>query len=126
MGRILGVDYGEKRIGLAITDEEQKFSFEHDIWDASEFFEKIEPLIIEYDIEKIVLGYPLNMSGEKTKKTAEVLEFKARLEKQIKIPVELLDERLSSKMAAKIAGSDSGIDSLAAQIFLEIYINKKS
>lgn len=125
MGRILGIDYGEKRIGLAITDEDQKFSFEHDIWLASEFYEKIEPLINEYDIEKIVLGYPLNMSGQKTKKTEEVLEFKTRLEKQIKIPVELLDERLSSKMAASIAGRDSEIDSLAAQIFLEAYINKK-
>lgn len=124
MGRILGLDYGEKRIGLAISDEEQKFSFELDIWPAYEFFEKIEPLITEQDVEKIVLGYPLNMSGDETKKSKEVLDFKEKLEKQIKIPIEILDERLSSKMAAKIAGTDEQIDSLAAQIILENFLNK--
>lgn len=124
MGRILGIDYGEKRIGLALSDEDQKFSFEYDIWQNYEFFERIEGLIAEQDIEKIVLGFPLNMDGGETKKTAEVKEFKENLQKQITIPIEILDERLSSKMAAKIAGSDTEIDSLAAQIILENYLNK--
>lgn len=124
MGRVLGIDYGEKRIGLALSDEEQKFSFEYDIWQNYEFFERIESLIAEQDIEKIVLGFPLNMDGGETQKTQEVKEFKEHLLKQVSIPIEILDERLSSKMAAKIAGSDSEIDSLAAQIILENYLNK--
>ncbi len=124
MPRILGIDYGEKRIGLALSDEDQKFSFEFEIWDPEKFSKQIAGLIQEKDIEKIVLGLPINMSGEHTQKTKEVLDFKARLEKLVSVPVELIDERLSSQMASSISGSQKNIDSLAAQIFLENYLNK--
>ncbi len=124
MGRILAVDYGEKRIGLAISDEEQQFSFELDIWSPHEFSENIKALLGERNIEKIVLGYPLGMSGQVTAKTAEVQRFKEQLEKMVGIPVELFDERLTSKMAGKISGDQKNIDSLAAQIILENYLNK--
>ncbi|MBU6447599.1 Holliday junction resolvase RuvX, partial [Patescibacteria group bacterium] len=91
MGRILAIDYGEKRIGLAISDEEQKFSFELDIWSPREFSENIRALLAERNIEKIVLGHPLGMSGQKTAKTAEVERFKEELEKMAQVPVELFD-----------------------------------
>jgi len=128
MGRILGIDYGEKRIGLALSDEGQQFSFEHEIWAASEFFKKISKLISEKEIEKIILGYPLNLKGEKTKKTEEVLQFKTQLERILPagVGVEMLDERFSSQMAGKIAGTSKNIDSLAAQIFLQNYLNKNA
>lgn len=124
MARLLGIDYGEKNIGLAISDEDQKFSFEYDIWPAYEFFERIEGLIAEQDIGKIIVGLPLNMEGKETPKTLEVKSFIETLRKQIDLPVETSDERLTSKMAAKLAGRDEEIDSLAAQIILENYINK--
>ncbi|GAC1412218.1 MAG: Holliday junction resolvase RuvX [Candidatus Doudnabacteria bacterium] len=124
MGRILGIDYGHVRIGLAISDEDQKFSFEFEIWSPKVFLEKINSLIEEKGIVKIVLGLPLNMSGESTKKTEEVIEFKHKLEQLVKIPVDLTDERLSSKMAGNIAGTQKNIDSLAAQLFLQNYLNK--
>lgn len=124
MARILGIDYGEKRIGLALSDEGQQFAFEMDIWSPQEFYENIKALLVEKDIEKIILGLPLNMSGEQTAKTKEVLEFKEKLEKEVNIPVEMLDERLTSQMAANIAGTNKNIDSLAAQIFLQNYLNK--
>lgn len=123
IGRILGIDYGEKRIGLAISDEERKFSFEFEIWSPEEFWERIESLIAEKEISKIVLGLPLNMSGEHTQKTAEVIAFSQQLQEKVITPVELVDERLSSKMATSISGSQKNIDSLAAQIFLENYLN---
>jgi putative Holliday junction resolvase len=126
MGRLLGIDYGEVRIGLAISDEEQKFSFEFEIWDPGKFEKEIQNLVIKKEITKIILGLPLNMSGESTKKTEEVMEFKKKLEAMVSVPVLLIDERLSSKMASTIAGSEKNIDSLAAQIFLQNYLNKNN
>ncbi len=125
MGRILAIDYGEKRIGLALSDEDQKFSFEYEIWNPQQFEEQISNLVSEKEIVKIIVGLPLNMSGASTQKTEEVMAFKKDLETKVTVPVELIDERLSSKMASTIAGSDKNIDSLAAQIFLENYLNKQ-
>ncbi len=126
MGRILGIDYGEKRIGIAISDPDQTISFERGIWSPKEFKEKIHDFIKEEEVEKIVLGHPLNMQGESTQKTREVVAFKESLENEVSIPVELMDERLSSKMAATLMGKDKGVDGLAAQIILQHYIDRAS
>lgn len=114
-------------MGLAISDEEHKFSFEFGIWPANkDFFSKLKELLDEKEIGTIVVGYPLNLSGQETKKTEEVVKFKEKLEIEFpQVEIEFIDERLSSKMAAGIAGRDKNIDSLAAQIFLEAYLNKK-
>ncbi len=125
MSRILAIDYGEKRIGLALSDLEQKFAFEFEIWTPEEIFAKLPDLIKEKEVSKIVLGHPLNLSGQETQKTAEVLEFQKKIAEISGLEVELFDERLSSKMAQNISGSSKNIDSLAAQIFLENYLAKK-
>ncbi|MEK7651665.1 MAG: Holliday junction resolvase RuvX [Patescibacteria group bacterium] len=126
MSRILAIDYGEKRMGLALSDEEQKFAFEFEIWSPEQIFEDLPNLLKEKDVSKIVLGNPLNMSGESTKKTEEVVEFKKKIETMCGLEVELVDERLSSKMAENISGHSKNIDSLAAQIFLQNYLNKQT
>lgn len=126
MSRILAIDYGEKRIGLALSDAEQKFAFEFEIWNPEQIMTQLLSLIKEKDISKIILGHPLNMSGQATLKTAEVLDFQKKIQELSGLEVELVDERLSSKIAENISGSSKNIDSLAAQIFLENYLNKKT
>jgi len=126
MSRILAIDYGEKRIGLALSDEEQKFAFEFEIWSPEQIITELPSLIKEKDISKIVLGNPLNMSGQPTLKTAEVLDFQKKIQEISGLEVELVDERLSSKMAENISGSSKNIDALAAQIFLSNYLNKRN
>ena len=124
MARTLAIDFGEKRIGLALSDESNTIAFEYEIWAANDFFKKINQLVTEKEVETVVLGYPLNVSGKETEKTKEVLEFKQQLEKHLlSIPVVLLDERFSSQMASKLSGRKTGIDGLAAQIFLQNYLN---
>jgi len=120
----LGIDYGEKRIGLAVSDESRTFARELSIVSPKEFWESIKSLISEYSVSVIVVGWPLNMSGEKTDKTREVEVFKEKLEKVVQLQVELMDERLSSQMAENISGSKTNIDSLAAQILLQNYLDK--
>ncbi len=122
--RVLGIDYGEKRIGLAISDETQTLARELAILSPKIFFDQIQSIISEHQISQIVLGWPVNMSGQETKKTEEVKKFKEKLESKISIPIETTDERLTSKMAEHLPGGKRDVDSLAAQIILQNYLNK--
>lgn len=124
--RILGIDYGTKRIGLALSDELGLLARELSIVSPSDFFQNLAGLIAEYDIESIVLGMPHNMSGQDTDKTREVQAFKVKIEALSGLPVHAIDERLSSQMAEQISGSSKNLDSLAAQIILQNYLNQKS
>lgn len=122
--RILGIDYGAKRIGLAISDELGLLARELDIVSPVDFFRRLPGLIEEYEIESIVLGVPLNMSGQDTEKTKEARAFQRKIEEASGIPVHGVDERLSSQMAEHISGSNKNLDSLAAQIILQNYLDK--
>lgn len=122
--KILGIDYGEKRIGLAISDESLTFARELTILSPKEFWEQLNQLISDQQISKIVLGWPLNMSGGMTEKTEEVASFKKQLMSKTGLIVEIIDERLSSAMAQNITGSKKDLDSLAAQILLQNYLDK--
>ncbi len=126
MKSVLAIDYGEKRMGLAASDLERKFSFEIGTWlNDKNFFAKLRDLAREREADTIVLGFPLNLSGQETRKSGEVLEFRSRLEREFpEMKIELADERLSSKMAEKISGRNKNIDGLAAQIFLEAYLKR--
>jgi len=122
--RILGVDYGEKRVGLAVSDESQTLARELEIVSLQEFWQDINQIIRDNQISEIILGWPLNLSGGETKKTKEVEKFKTKLETVGNIPVVIFDERLSSVMAKKLPGGNSKVDSLAAQILLQNYLNR--
>ncbi len=124
LGRVLGIDYGEKRIGLAISDESRTLAREFAILPPKEFFRQIKQIIADNQINRIALGWPLNMTGAETKKTKEVRNFKQELEKLIAIPIEAMDERLSSQMAQNLPGGDKNVDSLAAQLILQNYLDK--
>ena len=122
--KTLGIDYGEKRIGLAISDESRTFARELGILSPKEFWARINAIIAENQITQIVLGWPLNMAGAETKKTEEVAKFKSEVAKKTGLPVAVSDERLSSVMAQKLPGGNKNIDSLAAQILLQNYLDK--
>ncbi len=125
MHKILGIDYGEKRIGLAVSDESLTLARELEILSPNEFWKQILNLIKEHNLNLIVLGWPLNMSGEQTEKTKEVENFKLKLENKTGLKVEVMDERLSSQMAGNLPGGRKKVDSLAAQIILQNYLDKQ-
>ncbi len=122
--KILGIDYGEKRIGLAISDESLTFARELDILSPNEFWASLDILILNNSIGLIVLGWPLNMNGQETDKTREVGSFKDQVSSKTGLPVEIIDERFSSQMAQNLPGGKKNIDSLAAQILLQNYLDK--
>lgn len=103
--RILGVDLGEKKIGLAVSDPlfltSQPLSFYQPSGKKKNlvFF---RDLVKEYDIEEIVVGFPLQMDGHEGIEAEKARNFAMWLEKSLNLPVFLWDERLTTKQALRI------------------------
>jgi putative holliday junction resolvase len=128
--RIMGIDFGTKRIGLAVSDESNTFASELEIIAPKDFWATLSDKIAQFEIESFVVGLPLNMSGEFSEKTKEAQAFGDKLQTTTNLHVEMMDERLSSSMASTIfasngaSGGNKGLDSLAAQIILQNYLDK--
>ncbi len=124
-GKILGVDYGTKNIGLAISDREQRQAFAYQTLKMNEgLFEEIKQICQKELIDKIIVGLPLSLKGGYTQKTEEVMFFVQALEANVSaVIVEVEDERLSSVEADKL-GSPNGRDEEAARIILQQYLDK--
>lgn len=126
MPKIIGIDYGTKRVGIAISDELGMLAREVGIWQKDNFFTELEKFLEDNpEVEEIIIGLPLNMSGEDSAKTVEVREFASEVGKQTELPTVLVDERLSSAMASQLPGGKNNIDSIAAQIILQNYLDQQ-
>jgi putative Holliday junction resolvase len=99
--RILGIDHGEKRIGVSVSDPEEKMA----LGLTTLLFEKLMPdlkkIIQDYNIEKIVVGFPKNMQNTVGPAAQKAQQFSQQLEKTFHVPVVLWDERLTSIQAEK-------------------------
>ncbi len=136
--RILGLDYGTKTVGVAVCDELMLTAqgvetiFRKKPGHLRGTCQRIEELIDEYHVEKIVLGYPKNMDDSEGFRCQETLEFKEMLERRTQLPVELEDERLSTVAAEDILiesgvrreNRKSVIDKIAACIILQQYLDR--
>jgi len=123
LGRILALDYGTKRIGIAVTDETKTISIPKPyILNAEK--EKLNEFVKENEVEEILLGLPLGLSGQETESTKKVREFGAWLKETINLPVRLIDERLTTQEIRRTETNKELIDSLVAQKMLERYLEK--
>ena len=127
---ILGLDYGEKRIGVSISKLNKKMAIPHSIIqyrDIEVAFDKIKKITENNNIKLIVLGIPKTLKNEIGFKAKEVLSFKEKLSKNIKIDVELEDERLSTVQALNSIDRKSKnkyVDDSSATIILNNYLEK--
>ena len=127
---ILGLDYGEKRIGVSISRLNKKMAIPHSIIqykDIEVAFDKIKKITENNNIKLIVLGIPKTLKNEIGFKAKEVLSFKEKLSKNIKIDVELEDERLSTIQALNSVDRKSKnkyVDDSSATIILNNYLEK--
>ena len=135
MGRLLAIDYGNKRVGLAISDPMQIIAkpFKTITYsDNKNLLCQIKIIVSNKKIEKIILGLPLNMKGDKSNQTSLVIEFSNSLKEYIDIPIIMQDERLSSVSAkksliiqeVKTGYNKARIDETAAAIFLQQYLDQ--
>ena len=133
MGKILGIDYGERRIGLALSDQTKSIAFPFRVIrnESLEFIlEFLKKLCNEKDIESFVIGLPLALSGKDTQQTKKVRQFSRNI-KILGLPVFLQDERFSSlsaknsliKQKIKTGHNKEKIDERAAAIFLQQFLD---
>src|SRR3989344_9432187 len=110
MARILALDIGSKRIGLAITDEEQIISqpLPYTV-SPEEILENLQSLINDYEIEEIVVGLPKSLSGEEGTQAQEVRSFIDIIKSKIKTPINYFDERLTTKQAKMLQRDNMGV-----------------
>lgn len=120
--RYLGIDYGEKRIGLALSDPEGKVAIPYSVVG---FFGGVVSAVKKENIGKIVVGLPIGFSGKDTDQTKIIRKFAEALEKKVKLPVELENEVLSTKIASQFSSKDK-IDASAAAIILQSYLDKQN
>ncbi len=136
MGRALGIDFGTKRVGLALSDRSNMIASPYKTLNyvsEKDLITQLETIVTKNDIEILVLGLPINMKGEDTAQTIKVRDFKEILS-ALRIPIVYEDERLSSVSAinslmlqnVKTGHNKPEIDKTAAAIILQQYLDKKS
>jgi putative Holliday junction resolvase len=132
--RYLAIDYGTKRTGLAICDAAETIASPLAvIVGQKELLSKIADIIRAENVDAIVLGLPLNMSGTESSQTKLVLKFAEKVKNRLSMPVYLQDERLSSFGAEeKLAPAEftrgkrtKRIDAVAAAEILEAFLERK-
>ncbi len=134
--RILGIDYGEKRIGLALSDPlgftAQGLKTLHR-QNKEQVLRDLAVLCRENGVGEAVIGLPINMDGSVGPKAKEVLDLIPKMEAVLKIPVKAWDERLTSKQAGRLMIEEglsrqkqrSNSDRLASMLILQSYLESK-
>ena len=136
--KIMGLDYGEARTGVALSDELGMMahgleSIEHKGND-KKLLERICEVIKANKVSKIVIGYPLNMNATKGPRVEKTDAFIKKLEKETGLPVEKIDERLTTVAAHKtmtLLGVSAEkkkkiVDTISAEYILQMYLDKNS
>jgi putative Holliday junction resolvase len=132
--RIIGIDYGEVRVGISLSDLTQTIAKPFrtiNYNNLDHLLTQLKEIITENEVDKLVVGIPYNMKGENTKQTLKVKEFISFLESNLSHDIALIDERLSSveaektmhKMNIKTGHNKGQIDKIAASIILQEYLD---
>jgi putative Holliday junction resolvase len=133
MNPILGIDFGRARIGLAISDELRLLAHPLEtIGNDKDAIAKIEEIVRNRKIDKVVIGIPRHMSGEIGESATAVLQFIEKLRTRVRCAIDTSDERLTT-VAAQRALQQSGkksrdtrhlVDQVAAQMILQTYLDR--
>ena len=131
MKRTVGIDFGLKRIGVAVSDPFGSFALPVG---SVTSLENLLELVKQYDIQTFVVGLPLHLSGHESPMSLEARKFAELLQQKTNIPIEFIDERMSSKTAETLLSEQSmnrkkrqtHIDSLSATLILQTYLERIS
>ncbi len=131
--RILAIDFGEKRIGIAVTDPMNIFAYPLiTLQNDNSFLTRLKNIIDEYNVVKVLIGNPIRESGGESSILKLIIEMKEKIENKFCLPVELIDERYSSEIARqriletvvskKKRRDKSLLDKNSAAVILEDYL----
>jgi len=136
VGRILAIDYGRRRLGLALSDAAgltarplatlERTNRRNDL-------RRLREIVRQHDVRRIVVGHPLHLDGTVGEMAAETARFATRIEKQLGLPVELVDERLSSWEAEQVLAATKAaprkrarsLDQVAAAVILRDFLARE-
>lgn len=124
--KYLGLDWGEARIGLAMGDSESRMAVP---LETVFTFEEAFQIIKEEEIDELVIGQPVKMSGDKINLNKEYISFIEGVKNKINIPIHFVDERLTSKAADSLVGgkkTKASRDAIAAMLILQSYLDVQS
>ncbi|MBN1408314.1 MAG: Holliday junction resolvase RuvX [Calditrichaceae bacterium] len=133
--KVLALDIGERRVGLAVSDELGMLAhpFRTLKWEGQKnFINTIKQIIEEEHIAKLVIGIPYNLNGSMSKKTEEIKKISDQIQDQLFIEVIEIDERLTTKMAKQVlhavgkkpSKNRDKIDQVAAVYILQSYLDR--
>ncbi len=124
--RRIGIDYGTKRIGIALSSEDGSMAFPHDVWQNDGMvLKKLEQLIEEKAVKEIVIGHSKNKDGTDNAVQAAITELVTDLTLALGIPIHLEPEQYSTQAALRIQGRNAQTDAAAAALILDSYIMKQ-
>jgi putative holliday junction resolvase len=140
VARVLGIDFGERRVGLALSDPSATIAtpLPTIVRRAGKRppVAAIVEIIQKNDVDRAVVGLPLDLSGEETEWTAQVREFGKKVSERAGIPVDFLDERLTSVQAERAVRSiglkrgereqKGRIDAAAAVLLLQTFLDRQT
>src|SRR3989344_2971404 len=127
-GKMLGIDFGRKRVGIALSDEEQKIAFPKTVYlNDKKLVERIATYCAKNSVAGIALGESKNFKGENNPIMKDILKFKTKLEKATSLPVYMEPEFMTSSEAKKMRAegdSEEMLDASAATVILQSYLDK--
>lgn len=129
---ILGVDPGEKRVGLALADPETRFARPLEVTDAETAQDRIRQVVEEMEVTKVVVGRPVTLAGSDGPASERLMGFLDRLRSALSVEVDVYDERLTTVIAERAmreAGTSARRrkelrDAVAAQVMLQGYLDQ--
>lgn len=128
MSRYLGIDYGDKRIGIAISDEDGYFAFPKVVLkNTTALFNELKEIVSTERVGAVIVGLPQNFSGEDTEQTKKVRAFAEVLQKEINAEIIFENEILTSRQIEKTGVSTkSMIDASSAALILQGYLDRQN
>lgn len=131
--RGLGIDYGVKKVGLALSDESGSLAFPHSIVETSKVIETVKEIVAAEDVDFIVLGHSSDMKGKDNPVMTEIAKFKTSLEDEIEQELVYEPEMYTTVAARRIPGDKRGenlskeaVDDKAAALLLQSYLDRKN
>ncbi|MCC2630694.1 MAG: Holliday junction resolvase YqgF, putative holliday junction resolvase [Candidatus Paceibacter sp.] len=123
----MGIDFGTKRVGVAVSDSENKFAIPHSvIQNSKKLIEDLNTIICDTEVEIIILGESKDFKGQDNKVMPKIRELKDAIENQLHKQVIFEPEFLTSHQAQHIQGKTDLLDASAAAIILQSYLDRLS
>lgn len=123
--RLMGIDYGTKRVGIALSDDKGMMAFPHSVLKNDGSLQKsIEKIVQKEGVEKIIIGHSIGRDGNPNTVHAHVEDFIQDLTLNLGLPIELEPEQYTTQEAIRFQGRGEMTDASAASIILNSYITR--